>query len=57
MKAGSAKRLSGRLSAYDAAVKVGLLGCMEGPSDLALNYRKYARKALRAKYRRAKRAP
>jgi len=52
-----AKRAPERLTPYEAAVKVGLLGCMEGPSDLALNHRKYARRAVRAKYRRAKRAP
>jgi hypothetical protein len=56
MKSLTTKRTPKALTAYEAAVKVGLLGCMEGPSDLALNYRKYARQALRAKYRRAKRA-
>ncbi len=57
MKPLTAKRSPERLTPYEAAVKVGLLGCIEGPSDLALNHRKYARRALRAKYRRAKRAP
>ena len=57
MKSLSAKRAPERLTAYEAAVKVGLLGCIEGPSDLALNHRKYVRRSLRAKYRRAKRAP
>ena len=52
-----AKRALERLTPYEAAVKVGLVGCIEGPSDLALNHRKYARRAVRAKYRRAKRAP
>ena len=52
-----AKRASERLTPYEAAVKVGLVGCIEGPPDLALNHRKYARRAVRAKYRRAKRAP
>ncbi len=56
VKAATIKRIPARLSPYDAAVKVGLLGCMEGPPDLAINHRKYARRALRAKYRRAKRA-
>ncbi len=56
VKTASAKRASVRLTAYEAAVKVGLLACMEGPSDLALNHRKYARQAVRAKYGRAKRA-
>ena len=53
----TAKHSPERLTPYEAAVKVGLLGCIEGPPDLALNHRKYARRALRAKYRRAKRAP
>jgi len=57
MKSATAKRTSERLTPYEAAVKVGLVGCMEGPSDLALNHRKYARLAVRAKYRRAKRTP
>lgn len=56
MKAATAKRLPARPTAYEAAVKVGLLGCIEGPPDLAVNHRKYARQAIRAKYRRAKRA-
>ena len=52
-----AKRAPERLAPYEAAVKVGLVGCIEGPPDLALNHRKYVRRAVRAKYRRAKRAP
>ncbi|MGQ0653550.1 MAG: hypothetical protein ACT4P4_14990 [Betaproteobacteria bacterium] len=57
MKPLATKRAAERLTPYEAAVKVGLLGCMEGPADLASNHRKYARKAVRANYRRAKRAP
>ena len=57
MKSVTAKRAPERLTPYEAAVKVGLVGCIEGPPDLALNHRKYARRAVRAKYRRAKRAP
>ena len=30
---------------------LGLVGCIAGPSDLAQNYKKYLRRALRAKYR------
>ncbi len=30
---------------------LGLVGCIAGPSDLAQNYKKYVRRALRAKYR------
>jgi len=57
VKSVTAKRAPERLTPYEAAVKVGLVGCIEGPPDLALNHRKYARRAVRAKYRRAKRAP
>ena len=57
MKSVTAERAPERLTPYEAAVKVGLVGCIEGPSDLALNHRKYARQAARAKYRRAKRTP
>jgi len=57
MKSVTEKRAPERLTPYEAAVKVGLVGCIEGPPDLALNHRKYARRAVRAKYRRAKRAP
>ena len=57
MKSVTAKRASERLTPYEAAVKVGLVGRIEDPVDLALNHRKYARRAVRAKYRRAKRAP
>ena len=38
-------------SAYEAAKRLGLIGCIDGPPDLALNHRKYIRKAVRAKYR------
>ena len=44
------------LTPYEAAVKVGLIGCFQGPPDLALNHRKYARRAVRTNYLRAKRA-
>jgi hypothetical protein len=30
---------------------LGLVGCIEGPADLSVNYKKYLRRALRAKYR------
>ena len=30
---------------------LGLVGCIEGPPDLAQNHKKYLRRALRAKYR------
>lgn len=35
----------------DVAQKLGLIGCIDGPPDLATNYRKYLQKAVRAKYR------
>jgi len=30
---------------------LGLVGCIQGPADLSVNYKKYLRRALRAKYR------
>ncbi len=41
-----------RPTPYEAAVKVGLIGCFDGPADLAQNYRKYIRRAVRAKHTR-----
>jgi hypothetical protein len=40
-----------RLTPYEAALKVGLIGCIDGPPDLAENRRKYIRQALCVKYR------
>ena len=57
MRSATAKRAPARPTPYEAAVAVGLIGCMEGPPDLAQHHRKYARQAVRAKTRRAKRAP
>ena len=57
MRSGNVKRAPARPTPYEAAVAVGLIGCMEGPPDLALHHRKYARRAVRAKYPRAKRTP
>jgi hypothetical protein len=54
MKISHPKRAHDRLTAHEAALKVGLLGCMEGPSDLALNHRKYVRRAVHVKHRRGK---
>ena len=36
----------------DALKRLGLLGCIKGPRDLARNRHKYIRRALRAKYAR-----
>lgn len=36
----------------EAMKRLGLLGCIKGPRDLAQNRRKYIRRALRAKYAR-----
>ena len=33
------------------AQRLGLIGCIEGPPDLATNYKKYLKKAARAKHR------
>jgi hypothetical protein len=40
-----------RLTPYEAALKVGLIGCIDGPPDLAENRRKYIRQELCVKYR------
>ena len=37
---------------YGAMKRLGLIGCIKGPKDLARNRRKYIRRALRAKYAR-----
>jgi hypothetical protein len=34
---------------YDVAKRLGLIGCIDGPPDLAKNRRKYIRQALRGK--------
>lgn len=38
-------RVARRLTPYQAAVKVGLIGCVAGPRDLAENRGKYLRTA------------
>jgi predicted metal-dependent phosphotriesterase family hydrolase len=54
VKSTSTKReASKRLSAYEAALKAGIIGCIDGPPDLARNRRKYLRRALRAKSEKA----
>ena len=35
----------------ERARALGLIGCIDGPPDLAENYKKHLRKILRAKYR------
>jgi hypothetical protein len=47
VKSSNAKQTLRRLTAYEAAVKVGLLGCIEGPRDLAQNHHKYLRRLAR----------
>lgn len=40
-------------SAYDAAVRLGIIGCdPTGPADVAANAKKYVQRAIRAKHRR-----
>ena len=36
---------------YEVARRLGLIGCIDGPPDLAKNRRKYIRQALRGKHR------
>ena len=38
-----------RASHYEMAKRLGLVGCIAGPKDLARNHRKYVRQAVRAK--------
>ena len=45
MKASHARRRARRLTPFQAAEKVGLVGCVAGPRDLAENRRKYLRTA------------
>ena len=54
LKSSSAKQRLRKLTAYEAALKVGLLGCIEGPRDLAQDHRKYLRRLVReaVKFRR-----
>jgi hypothetical protein len=53
MKTTVARKPAGKETHYEAAVRLGLIGCIKGgPVDAARNRRKYLRRALRAKYAR-----
>lgn len=52
MKTTVAKKPAGKETHYEAMKRLGLIGCIKGPRDLAENRRKYIRRALRAKYAR-----
>ena len=52
MKATTTKKPAARETHYEAMKRLGLIGCVKGPRDLAQNYKKYLRRALRAKYAR-----
>lgn len=42
-----------RASAYDVALRLGVIGCdPSGPADASANAKKYVRRAVRAKHRR-----
>jgi hypothetical protein len=41
---------AGRPTAYEIALKVGLIGCAEGPRDLSTNYKRYVHEYLARKY-------
>ncbi|MDO9069845.1 MAG: hypothetical protein Q7W05_15510 [Deltaproteobacteria bacterium] len=45
-----AKQEVKRTSAYELAEQMGLVGCFEGPSDLAENAGKYAKERIREKH-------
>jgi len=51
VKTATVERRSGKGRHLDRLRSLGLLGCIEGPPDLAQNRKKYVRQALRAKYR------
>ena len=52
VKTSAVKKSAAKESHYDAMKRLGLIGCIKGPKDLAENRRKYIRRALRAKYAR-----
>jgi len=52
VKTAAVKKPAVKESHYDAMKRLGLIGCIKGPKDLAENRRKYIRRALRAKYAR-----
>ena len=53
MKTTVAKKRASKETHYEAAVHLGLIGCIKGgPIDAARNRRKYLRRALRANYAR-----
>ncbi len=43
-----------KTSAYEEAEKLGLIGSIKGPSDLARNRKKYLAEILRAKHSRSR---
>jgi hypothetical protein len=49
VKTAHSRRAARKFTPYQAAVKVGLVGCIAGPRDLAENRKKYLRTASRAK--------
>jgi hypothetical protein len=51
MRTASAKRAPRKGSHFEVAKRLGLIGCLDGPLDLAQNLKKYVRRAVRAKYR------
>lgn len=52
VKASVLKKPAEKETHYEAMKRLGLIGCVKGPKDLAENRRKYIRRALRAKYAR-----
>lgn len=52
MRAATQKKPRKRESHYEVMKRLGLIGCLDGPPDLAQNHRKYVRQAVRAKHAR-----
>ena len=49
VKLSTPRKAQPRRTAFEAAGKVGLIGCFDGPRDLVQNRKKYLRAAARAK--------
>ena len=52
IKTATQKKPAKRESHYAVMKRLGLIGCLDGPADLAQNRRKYLRQAVRAKHPR-----
>ena len=51
MKTAASRRAPRKGTHFEVAKRLVLIGCIDGPPDLAQNLKKYVRRAVRAKYR------